>query len=78
MDNKTIKSTLDDIALDVGGDLENIHTLLRLYESHADAYKQLNLPSDLTGDFVCLVVRFLADIESNVKKLEDLAERMTA
>ena len=78
MDNKTIKSTLDDIALDVGGTLELIRAVLSLYESHAAAYRERGLPSDLTGEFVSLTVRLLSDIEGNVKQLEDLAERMSA
>lgn len=78
MDMKNIKSALEEIALDVGGDLECVHTLLQLFESHCEAYRELNLPSDLTSDFVSLVVRFLVDIETNIKQLEDLAERMTA
>lgn len=76
MDNKAINSQLDDIVLDVGADCELIHTTLRLFEDHAEAYKRINLPSNLTSDFVSLVVRFLADIEENVKKLEGIMDAL--
>lgn len=76
--NEYIKGQLEDITLDVGGDLENIHALLRLYEDHAATYKAKGLPSDLTGDFVSLVVRFLSSIETNMKELEKVTELLTA
>lgn len=80
MDTKTkyIRSQLEDVALEIYGDLELIHATLSLYESHAAAYRERGLPSDLTGEFVSLTVRLLSDIESNVKELEKASELLTA
>lgn len=80
MDTKTkyIRSQLEDVALEIYGDLELIHAVLSLYESHATAFRERGLPSDLTGEFVSLTVRLLSDIESNTKELEKITELLTA